>query len=103
MPVPHRVLIASALNFLRIIMVKIIIFTIFKTDATSHSRGEEVWSQRIKNSFNMRVVPKDVVALAHRIVDEEDDIDFKTEPSELVQLINTNMLEGGYIDQLFEE
>ena len=76
---------------------------IFKTDATSHSRGEEVWSQRIKNSFNMRVVPKDVVALAHRIVDEEDDIDFKTEPSELVQLINTNMLEGGYIDQLFEE
>ena len=76
---------------------------IFKADATSSSlgMGEEAWSQKIK-AGRTRTVPKGVVALAQRIVEDENELDaINIEQGQLIDLINTNLL--GDIGQILGE
>eukprot|EP00977_Amphora_coffeiformis_P001226 scaffold256_cov159-Amphora_coffeaeformis.AAC.7 len=81
---------------------------IFRTDATatSYSMGEEAWGRKIK-AGRSRSVPKGVVALAQRIVeDDEAELELKTmDPGQLVDLLNTNLLESGFesVSQLLED
>lgn len=82
---------------------------IFKTDAmsNSYSMGEEAWGRKIK-AGRSRSVPKGVVALAQRIVeDDETDLnELKTiDPSRVVDLLNTNLLETGFesLSQLLDD
>jgi len=81
---------------------------IFKTDSTanSYSMGEEVWGRKIR-AGRSRSVPKGVVALAERIVeDDEAELELKTiDPGQLVDLLNTNLLENGFesVSQLLED
>lgn len=78
---------------------------IFNTNATAGSQniGEETWGSKIKAERSPSV-PRGVVALAQRIVDDENEWGPKTiDPSKLVDSLNTNFLEGGYIMQLLGE
>ena len=81
---------------------------IFRADGTasSFSMGEETWSRKIKAGRSRRV-PSGVVALAQRIVEDDDtELELKTiDPGQLVDLLNTNWLETGFesVSQLLED
>jgi tetratricopeptide (TPR) repeat protein len=78
---------------------------IFKTNAlaNSFSTGEEAWGRKIR-AGRSRIVPKGVVALAQRIVDDENETDpTAIDPGSLEDILNTNLLDGGLIGQLLDE